>query len=178
MVNSRKAVAPGSFVLYVAVSLDGFVADAEGGLGFLSRYEKVDVGYERFLAGMRSLVMGRKTFEQVRTFGPWPYADKRVVVRTRGELSDPPAGVTASAEPARALAERLRAEGDVWLVGGGESLADFFDEDLVDRLELFLVPELLGAGVPLYRGRTARRFRLLEALAHGEGLAQLRYLRA
>lgn len=78
-------MAEATFRLYMATSLDGYVADAEGGIDWLNDYETgVDYGTEAFMAEVDTLIMGRATFDQVMGFGGWPYAGKRVLSSPRG----------------------------------------------------------------------------------------------
>lgn len=169
-------------VLYVAVSLDGFIADADGGIGWLSQAEGGgDYGYGAFLATVGALVMGRATYDQVRTFGPWPYAEQPTYVLThRPPDADAPPGVTfTDAEPA-ALLERIRAahRGAIWLVGGGQTVAAFRAADAIDAYEVAVIPTLLGAGLPLFPGALPpQRLRLTGSEAFPTGVVMLRYAR-
>jgi len=125
--------------------------------------------------------MGRRTFDQVAAFDSWPYKSKRVVVLSGRPIEDGPEGVSVSAEPVETLTARLRAfdDGDIWLCGGGDVIAQFFRHDLIDRLELFLIPVMLGEGVALFPEGTWRPlFTLQGAQAYDSGVAGLSYLRA
>jgi dihydrofolate reductase len=168
---------PTRVVLYVAVSLDGFIAETDGGVGFLDAVEGAESDYEEFLAGVGSLVMGRRTYDQVLGWG-WPYEGKPTAVITRRPLGDAPDGVFANdGRDLRGLVDGLvaGAEGAVWLVGGGEVAGAFFRDDLVDELRLYVVPVLLGEGVPLW-SRTGRHdFTLTSCDDLGAGMARLRY---
>lgn len=136
-------------VLYIAMSLDGFIADAEGGVHWLAPFDSPDYGYDDFVAGIDSLIMGRATYDQVLGFGPWPYAGKRVVVMTSRPLPDAPEGVTPwqGGDIARLVAEL---PGIVWLVGGATAVRHFLAAGLIDRMRLFLMPCLLGQGIRLF----------------------------
>lgn len=169
---------PPRVVLYVALSLDGFIAETDGGVGFLDAVQGSDSDYEEFLAGVGSLVMGRRTYDQVLGWG-WPYAGKpSAVITSRPIAEDAPAGVFAdNGLDLRALVGDLaaRAEGAIWLVGGGEVAGAFLRGDLVDELRLYVVPVLLGEGVPLW-SRTGRHdFTLTSCDDLGAGMLRLRY---
>lgn len=168
-------------VLYIAASLDGYIASADGGIDWLKPYETEDYGYGQFIEGVGSIVMGRRTFDQLAGFESWPYEGKRVVVLSGRPIDAPPAGVTVSAEPVPQLVERLLAhdDGNIWLCGGGDVIAQFFEHDLIDRLELFLIPVVLGEGVPLFpEGLWRSLFALQRAHAFESGVAGLSYRRA
>lgn len=166
-------------LLYIAASLDGFVARSDDRLDWLpvpSAGE--DYGYAEFLARVDTLVMGRRTYEVTRSFGAWPYAGRRTFVlsRTRAETADPE--VTFTAEDPAALVRRLRAEPGrgLWLVGGGESLRPILAAGLVDEIILTLVPIVLGAGRPLFLPQDrSLPLRLLGTTSFPDGLVQLRY---
>ena len=111
------------FRLYMAISLDGFVASRDGSVRWLEPYDAYEAGFGEFLATVRSIVMGRKSYEQMLGFGPWPYADKHTVVMTRIALRPATPDTEVSAEPIEMLADRLSEQttgGDVWVFGGGE----------------------------------------------------------
>lgn len=141
---------------YIAASLDGYIADPDGNLDWLTRYEEVDLGpfaYDRFIAGIRTVVMGRDTYDVVAGFDdPWSYADKRVIVVTSRPLRDPPGEVDVWSDRVDRLAKRLRAldDGDVWIAGGGKLQQAMIAVGALDRLELFIVPEVIGRGIPLF----------------------------
>lgn len=137
--------------LYVAQSLDGYIADADGGVGWLDRFHGAgtDYGYADFLASVGALAMGRATYDQVRTFGDWPY-HKPTFVFTRRPLPDPPPGVHATdADPAAFLSEQ---QDDVWLVGGAALVRSFREAGALGEIVLTVLPVLLGDGVPLFDG--------------------------
>ena len=72
--------------MFIATSLDGFIARRDGGIDWLSIVEAPgeDYGYAKFFADVDALILGRGTYDKVRTFPAWPYGDKRCVVLTNG----------------------------------------------------------------------------------------------
>lgn len=139
---------------YMAASVDGFIADETGGVDWLEPFQDVDYGYESFYAGIRTVVMGRRTFDQCRTFGPdWVYAGKRSIVVTSRPMAAPPSGVEAWTESLPGLIDHLKRldDGDVWIVGGSQLQTAVLEAGAMDSLALFFVPVLLGRGVPLFR---------------------------
>lgn len=141
------------FRLYMALSLDGMIADGDGGVGWLNRWDDVDYGTAGFIGEVGALIMGRTTYDQVTGFGvEWPYPGKRVFVLTSRPLGEAPDGVEGTSDLAGLIAE-LRAEGgDVWIVGGAATAAACIAFGAIDSLELFVMPVLLGEGVPLFMG--------------------------
>ena len=166
-------------VVYLATSLDGRIADRDGSVGWLEPFEVHDYGFASFWAGVASLVLGRRTYDQVRAMGvDWPYAGKPAVVLTRRPLDDEvPEGVVARTGDLGGVIATLPAP--VWLVGGSEVVRDALAAGLVDRLELFVMPVILGAGPsftgPLDRPRT---FDIEGAEPVAGGVVRLVYRRA
>lgn len=140
------------FRLYMALSLDGMIADADGAVEWLNQWDDVDFGTADFMKQVDTLIMGRTTYDQVTGFGTWPYAGKRTAVLTSRPLGDAPDGVEATSDVAGLIAE-LREDGaQVWIVGGAATAAACIALGAIDTLELFLMPVLLGEGVPLFLG--------------------------
>ncbi|CAI7998250.1 Uncharacterized protein YwjB [Geodia barretti] len=163
---------------YVAASLDGFIADAARGVDWLPQGNSDDYGYAGFYAGVETLVMGRRTYDQALTFGDWPYPGKTAYVFTRTPPSDGPPEVRfVQANPpdfVRDIEERH--SGAVWLVGGADLADQFRQAGLIDEYRVFVVPVILGQGVPLFGGPGAPTVLQLESAdTHVDGLVELRY---
>lgn len=149
---------------YFAVSLDGYLATADGSVDWLSRYDSHQLGYDEFLAQIGTVVMGRKTYQQLIEWNvPWPYTGKECwVFSTKPQQQQPPPASVPiqwrsapSSQELLALADELRSsttlpKGDVWLIGGSILFGQFLRENLVDELDLFWMPQLLGRGIPLF----------------------------
>jgi dihydrofolate reductase len=168
--------------LYAAVSLDMYLADAAGGVGWLAPFESEDYGTADFLAEIGAVLAGRATYDQARGFGDWPYAGKRVVVLTGRPLdADPPAGVEAAAGDLALLVARLRREtarGDIWLLGGAAVAQACLALGVVDSIELFLMPVTLGAGLPLFaQGGMPAAWRLDDTRRWPNGVLGVTYTR-
>ena len=169
------------FSVYIATSLDGYIARQDGGIDWLHIVEQPgeDYGYAAFWNSIDTLVMGRKTYETALGFGDWPYADKRCVVLSHRSASAHHGEEFFCGEP-ESLAEKLAAEGAHRVyVDGGEVIRQFLAAGLVDDLTLSVVPVLLGDGIPLFRaGGPEQRLALIEGRTFPSGLVQLRYLTA
>jgi len=133
----------------MACSLDGFAADASGGVDWLTPFDAVDWGYSAFIDQIGTVVMGRLTYQHMLDLTPdWPYPGKRGIVVGRG-LAGPLRGdaeIWTNGLPAL-IAELRGLEQDVWVVGGPMLQAAFLEAGALDRLELCLVPRLLGRGL-------------------------------
>jgi len=167
------------FAVFIATSLDGFIARPDGSIEWLKPFEGEEHGYGAFFAGVDALVIGRGTYETVLGFPDWPYGKKRVIVCTSRPAS-PTHGEELWSGPPRELAERLDREGArrVYL-DGGVLIRGFLRERLVDELTVNIVPLLLGDGRPLFAsGIPQLPLRLLEAKSLPSGVVQLRYVPA
>lgn len=164
--------------LYVAASLDGYIATPDGGVTWLEPF-KGDYGYEAFFASIRTLVMGRATYDQVRELGAWPYEAKPTWVLTSRAMRGAPAGVEPWPWGVPKLVEQLRGgTGDVWIVGGGKVVRGFLEADAIDDIELFVMPRLLGDGIRLFEPTDAfAALDLAATQAWDDGVVRLRYER-
>ena len=167
---------------YIGASLDGYIAAPGGDLGWLTKYDKADFGpygYQTFIKEIQTVVMGRATYDWLVAAGvPWPHAEQRVVIVTSRPIENPAGPLTTWTDGITALTTYLRGltDGDVWLVGGGKLQQAMIAEGGLDRLELFIVPEMLGEGVPLFPPNGYRRsLRLTSADRLGEGVIRLDY---
>ncbi|MBY0337397.1 MAG: dihydrofolate reductase family protein [Acetobacteraceae bacterium] len=160
--------------LLAACSLDGRIADGTGGVAWLEPFEaSADYGLAGFQAGLSRIVMGRATYDQVLGFGEWPYGSTPATVLTGRPLGAAPPGVTAEDGPPRTLAAGW--DGHVWLNGGARVFADFLAADLVDEIEMFVMPVLLGEGPRLLDAAGRRAPRLADVAPWPNGAVRLRY---
>jgi dihydrofolate reductase len=136
-------------ILYAAQSLDGFIASPDGSVDWL--FTDQDYGYEAFLERIDTTLIGRKTYEQILTFGPFPYAGKENTVFTSQPERPAHPDVHFTAEAPENVAKRLleKPGKDIWLVGGAQLNTALLEAGLVHELILAIHPILLGSGVPL-----------------------------
>ena len=167
--------------VYIATSLDGFIAEEDGGLAFLESAESgtEDYGYSEFIDSVDAIVMGRSTYEVGLSFPTWPYAGKRVIVLTSGARPKPVHDEEFSSEAPRELVERLGGEEVRRIyVDGGVTIRSFLAAGLIDDLTISIVPAILGRGIPLFGlGTPALSLTLESAESYPTGLVQLRYRR-
>jgi dihydrofolate reductase len=167
------------FKIYAAASTDGYIADREGGVGWLDPFNEADYGYEVFLAGIGAIVMGRKTADQVFSFGEWPYGGVPTVIWSSLELQELPDGVKAFSGPVDELAARLEelaGEKDIWILGGGTVNCAFLEAGLVDSMEIFIMPVLLGGGIKLFgRSRFEGKLELKSSETYDNGVVRVVY---
>lgn len=172
--------------LYIAASLDGYIADHQHGLDWLETVEGTepgnDHGFAAFYQSISVVVMGRKTYDIVcGLVGKYPHDDKISYIFSRRGHESTPEPVTFINGDVAGAVNRIRDEtsGDIWLVGGGELCRQFLDADLIDHYILTIAPIHLGRGVPLWplsERPAERHWRLLDARPSGP-FAQLIYER-
>jgi len=145
--------------VFIATSLDGFIARSDGSIDWLNEANKFvtpgeDCGYGKFMADVDALVMGRNTFEQVLTFDSWPYGSTPVVVLSHREISLPPSlpqSVSVSNKTPTALVASLTERGAQKIyVDGGLTIQSFLDADLINDITITVIPVLLGSGRTLF----------------------------
>ena len=140
---------------YIAASLDGQIAAEDDNLDWLFEYDGMNLGeydYGNFLKRMRTVVMGRGTYDFIAGgSSPWTYGDKRVIVVTSRPIDDPKGPLEVRSD-LDALIHELRGldDGDVWMLGGGRLQMAFIERSALDEIEIYVIPEMLGGGRPLF----------------------------
>ena len=147
----------GKIIFYVASSLDGFLADENGGVDWLMSYQEAgyDYGYTDFYKNIGYIVTGSKTFEQASNFpGGWAFPNSTTYIFTSRELDtqgrdDLIVWKGSIVDLVNELKEKAK---DTWLIGGANLAGQFFNEGLVDEVVLSIMPTVLGKGLPLFVG--------------------------
>ena len=180
-------------ILYVASSLDGYIARPDGNVDWLDEVGKShdepagdepeeDFGYSEFIANVGVVLMGRTTYEQVLSFGvdyPYPGTDGYVFSRTKaGQQDENVSYVDGNDIPGFISGLKETQDRNIWLIGGGLLVQEFVRLDLIDRIELFLLPVILGEGIPLFPAPSPQRNLWLEGCrSYRSGMVQLTYVR-
>lgn len=166
---------------YIATSLDGFIAAPDDSLDWLFKYEGMDLGehdYSHFLEGIRTVVMGRSTYDFIaKDPSPWAYGQQRVIVVTSRPI-EAPKGQIETRSDIDALITELRGleDGDVWMLGGGQLQMAFMERGALDEIEIYVMPEVIGGGRPLFPATGFRASpRLISAKALDRGCVRLHY---
>lgn len=170
--------------VYIATSLDGFIARKDGSLDWLTvptaPSSDEDYGYKEFFNSIDVLVLGWHTYETVLGFAEWPYAGKKVVVLSSGSPKVPDhltGSVEFTAESPTEVVQHLSQAGlQHAYVDGGRAIQSFLRAGLIDNLTLTRLPVLIGDGIPLF-GPLDRDIHLqhLETKAYANGFVQSRY---
>ncbi|NBC19279.1 MAG: dihydrofolate reductase [Bacteroidetes bacterium] len=167
--------------VFIATSLDGFIAREDGAIDWLPTPDGTDedYGYQAFMDTVDVLVMGRHTYETVLSFGAWPYETPVVVLSHRSieQPEEQDASVERMAGPPREILQRLADRGLTHAyVDGGRTIQRFLADGLIQRLTITVVPVLLGEGLPLFGPLPHDvRLQLLDTRSFPNGLVQHRY---
>jgi dihydrofolate reductase len=173
-----------SLSLFIATSLDGYIAKPNDDLSFLKMVEKQgeDYGYAAFTANIDTIILGRKTYDYVvREIGPAHYenGERDVYVITRTERPDRGRTkfYTASLKD---LVQRLKSETgkDIYCDGGAEVIHELLNNDLVDELIISVIPVLLGNGTRFFKdGRPEQVLEHVQTKTYDTGMVQVSYKR-
>jgi dihydrofolate reductase len=137
-------------ILFIASSLDGYIARENGDIDWLP--ETGSSGYDDFIKSVDTVVMGKKTYDQVLTFGGYPYKDKKSYVFTRNKNLTKDEDIEFVLDAEKLMKTITPGPGkNIWLIGGSEIISTFVNLDFVDELILSLIPVVLGKGIPLFK---------------------------
>jgi dihydrofolate reductase len=171
--------------LYIATSIDGFIARENGSLDWLVELPnpgKTDHGYDEFIAGTDTVIMGRKTYKDVLGFGiEWPYANCRTYIVTSDRNYNIGTENTFALHELNqdSIAElRLNSTKNIWVVGGGEIITQFLNLDQIDEMTLCIAPVILGKGIKLFPGEPHEtKFELVNSTPFETGIVNVTYRR-
>ena len=182
-------------VYYCAASLDGYIAESDDTIGWLTGYqgsfegngvEPIEGGYDDFYEGVGALVSGSVTYEfvlgELASSGrDWPYRGKQAWILSSRDLPKPKRGgddirIVGATVP-DLFDEMIAAAGerDLWVVGGGNVASQFADAGLLDQVRVTIVPVVLGRGKPLFERRLAGAMKLKGVLPRRNGMVELDY---
>lgn len=169
-------------ILYIATSLDGYIAKPNDNLDFLSIVEKEgeDYGYASFIKSVDTVVLGRKTYDWIIAHVPeFHHADKKTYIITR--TARPDAGnITFYTEDLKDLILKLKSETgkNIFIDGGAEIVNELLKENLIDEFVISIIPILVGDGIKLFKdGRPEQKLTLISTKQFETGLTQLHYKR-
>lgn len=164
---------------YVATSVDGFIAGADGSVDWLAPYDARLYGYDKFLSEVGAVILGRRTYELFAIGEDWPYRGKAVFVLSSRSIGRAPPGVVVSPRGIQAALQHARetTQKDIWIVGGAVAMQSALEEGLVDMVEIFFVPVVLGKGLTLLNDLSGRPDLVLDGVeSFPDGVVKLRYL--
>ena len=171
-------------VLFIAMSLDGYIADKNGGVDWLTGQDEQEEGmdtYSEFIKDVDTVVMGGNTYHQIVTeLSPeeWVYADLTSYVITHRELPSADKIIFTKKQPCDIVSElRLKQGKKIWICGGANIVQQLMEADLIDEYYISVIPTILGSGIRLF-GTIPRDIKLkLTDIQTYNGITDLIYIR-
>lgn len=168
-------------ILYIATSLDGFIADQDGGVDWLPHPDdpQDSLGFKALLDRVLIIVMGSRSYRQILGFGEWAWPDKQTYVFTSQTLPAACPNVFFTQDTPKSFMENMRRQqlkGDIWLLGGAQLAQSFAKEGLIDECIVTEIPMKLVKGIEL--GISLDGFVLSTEKPCMGGIMQKKYLRA
>ncbi|MHB9147020.1 MAG: dihydrofolate reductase family protein [Candidatus Amoebophilus sp.] len=168
-------------IVFVAVSLDGFIAKQDGDIGWLSLVDRPneDYGYSAFMQGIGAVIMGRKTYDKVLSLGEnFLHKDKQCYVLSTKQHKSNYNHITFYQGELTKLVEELKSKFSkgLYIEGGGEVISELRKDHLIDEYIISIIPILLGSGIPLFKAcNVEEKLELSSAKAYPSGLVQVHY---
>lgn len=170
-------------ILYIAMSLDGYIATPDNGLEFLSLVEEKDqdYSYKDFVNSVDTVIVGRKSYEKVLSMGlEYPHTDKDLYIITR--TSRPTVGSTkfyTGNLKELVLDLKTKKGKSIYVDGGAEIANEMMMDNLIDEFYISIIPTLLGDGISLFKnGRSTQNLKLISSISYNKGLVQLHYVKS
>lgn len=159
--------------LYIATSLDGFIARKNGSVDWLTKYEntKEDYGYKEFLNSIGIVVLGNTTYKQFKA----PYPNKKCFVFSRKNTGKVDNITYTNSDVNDFISELGENDGNIWLVGGADIIKEFLKNNLIDEFIITVIPVVLGGGIPLFAGGKEHQLKLQSTISYDSGVVQLCY---
>jgi dihydrofolate reductase len=169
-------------ILFIAMSLDGYIADDQDQLEFLDAYNDVDINkknYEDLMQKVDSLIIGRKTFDVIsKLVDKWPYENHHTyVITTRPQKNEK--NIAFVNEDLESFLESIddKSTKDIWLVGGGMLASSFMEKGYIDEYQITVIPKILGSGKKLFNPLTNMIDLKLMNVQHEDQIVHLTYIR-
>lgn len=169
-------------VLYIAASKDGFIADKNGSVSWLDKYNggREDYGYADFFSGIDAIAFGKNTYNQVVSFGPWVFPSKKSYVFADANTQPVHKNVEIITTAIPDFIRKAEAAGvkRLWLMGGAQLIDSFYKLGFIDEYIITVMPTRLGTGIELTPAIfRANGLRLVEEIPFASsGIVQKRYV--
>ena len=169
--------------LYIATSLDGFIARPDGNLDWLMALpnpNNIDHDYGKFLESIGATIMGSKTYKEVIGFGiEWPYPNiTSYIVSQKRDLEIVSPMTQLVNDDIETFTKKLKGEmeKDIWLIGGGQLITSFLNFDLIDEMTITLIPSIIGEGIPLFPNKPKEStWQFVETIPYETGAVSVVY---
>jgi dihydrofolate reductase len=166
--------------LFIAMSLDGYIAKPDGDISFLNEmnHEGEDYGYTAFIDTVGTVILGRKTYDKILSMGiESPYGEREVIVLTH----NPQNAIANTSFYSGNLSELIstlknKSGKNLYCDGGAQTVNQLLQEKLIDEMVVSVIPVLLGDGIRLFGGYfQEQKLKLIECKSFEKGLVQLHY---
>jgi len=160
-------------ILYVATSVDGFIARKNGSVDWLTQYNNSgeDFGYKKFLDSVETVILGNATYREFKA----PYENKKCYVFSRKNTGKEN-NITYVNTDVKEFTDGLSENENIWLVGGADIAKEFLKNNLIDEFIITIIPIVLGEGIPLFaKGCGEHKLKLLNTKSYDSGVVQLHY---
>lgn len=172
-------------ILYIAQSLDGYIARPDGNLDWLTSIptpKDGDYGYEQLLQGTEIIIMGRSTYEELLKFDmEWPYENfKTYVVTSNPAFEIKTASTYLLTSPISSFITNWKqtATKNAWIVGGSKLIASFIHQNLIDEMIITIIPKTIGVGISLFSNNIPEQnFQLIHSEVFETGVVNLTYVK-
>ena len=167
--------------LFIAMSLDGYIAKPDGDISFLDEMnqEGEDYGYKAYIESVDTILLGRKTYDKILSMGvDSPYGDREVYVLTR-TAHENSGKITFYSGDLKQLVTTLKSKSgkNIYCDGGAEIVQQLLNLDLIDEITISIIPVLLGKGIRLFdKTYPQQKLKLIESKSFLKGLTQLHYV--
>jgi dihydrofolate reductase len=167
-------------ILYIAMSVDGYIAGEDDDLSFLSLVEKPgeDYGYAEFMKGIDTVIMGRRTYDWIITNAPDYIHKERVTYVITHQNNKDTINLKFYSGDLKQLLNRVKLDSrkDIFIEGGAEIIHQLLDYNLIDEFIISIIPHILGKGIRLFKGQEPPLSLNLEKVKQFDsGLIQLHY---
>lgn len=168
--------------LYIASSIDGYIAEPDGNLDWLENLpnpNNIDHGYTDLLNSIDHIIMGRKTYESLLNMDiAWPYANYSTYIISSNptfDIKTPNTYLMCNNIVQQIEQLKTNSKKNIWLVGGGDVVKYFLNNNLIDAMTISIVPIILGAGISLFSSSNPSNWTLNNSIAFETGIVNLNY---
>jgi len=170
--------------LYIATSIDGFIARANGDLDWLTEFpnpQKTDYGYLEFVQTIDTVIMGGRTYDSILSMDTqWPYGDKECYIITRNYLRNPPGhSIEQISDNVIEQIKELKVKQgkDIWLIGGSEIISLLMNNNLIDEMIITYIPVILGSGICMFSNINQEiNWKAFNSVLFDNGTSQITYI--
>jgi len=161
-------------ILYIATSVDGFIARKNGSVDWLTQYgdSEEDYGYKEFLDSIGTIILGNTTYKEFKA----PYENKKCFVFSRKNTGKENNIIYVNSNVKEFIEGLSDEDGKIWLVGGANIVKEFLKNNLIDEFIITIIPIVLGEGIPLFlNGYGEHKLKLLNTKSYDSGVIQVHY---